>query len=142
MAADSRLAENDAGDPGSEATDVAVDPSRCASYKVGHHAHVIQAKLAWKTPGRPGKAMALGDGWAAIALDDGEELRRWSHDDDRIRELLTSAGGRVELRDYDVLAGPGGSILSVAAQPSACSVPEDGHTVSAVGAVRLHREDG
>ncbi|MEA2826784.1 MAG: hypothetical protein QOG43_1223 [Actinomycetota bacterium] len=102
------------------------DRDRCVNYNVGHHLHWIQAKLARRSPARLGRATAEGDGWVRLELDDGEELRRWCHDGDRLRELLATGGGRVQLRSHGVLseATGSGSAVSVAMESSPCVAPD------------------
>lgn len=95
----------------------------CASYKVGHTPHPIQVRLSQEQPWRPGTARRDGGGWVVIDLDDGERLRRWSHDERRLDEIVGSDHGRVVLRPKGVLVDSSGSgrVASVSHEASPCT---------------------
>lgn len=104
-------------------------PRRCGSYEVGHETHHIQARMSWEDHSfTPGEASVDGDGWITVDTDDGQ-LRRWTHDPDRLRALLGEHGPAVEVRSNYVLAVPhidaagrrsSATFISVAVAPSYC----------------------
>lgn len=103
-------------------------PKRCGSYEVGHETHHIQARMSWEDHSfTPGRATVDGDGWITVDTDDGQ-LRRWTHDPDRLRAVLGEHGPAVEVRSNYVLAVPhidaagrrSSVFISVAMAPSCC----------------------
>jgi len=88
-----------------------VDWKRCALYTPGHHVHLIQAKLA--RDGDPagyrhGTVMLVqDDGWITVNTD-GEDIRLWNHDPERVRSCARESGGQVGLPGWNLLHAPHG----------------------------------
>lgn len=104
-------------------------PVRCGSYTPGHEIHVIQARLSWESPPIAlGTATVEPDGWVAITLDSGEELRRWIHEPVCLAQHLELTKGRVELRVHRVLAvesRSGHRLFCLAEEPTPCPSPDE-----------------
>jgi hypothetical protein len=106
-----------------------IDHTICALYKPGHRPHFIQAKLSWQgdpAKYRSGTLVSVDDdGWITVEVD-GETVRVWNHDPVRARHLIESSGGRVVLRDPQILATPsanGNYLFSIADAATACMPP-------------------
>ncbi|MGQ0831180.1 MAG: hypothetical protein ACT4OV_05830 [Microthrixaceae bacterium] len=103
-------------------------PLRCGSYRRGHEAHWVQAKVSNEAGHfRHGTATVDADGWITIVLNDGTHLRKWTHDPTRLAQLLDASGREVAVRHHGVLAVPAGGtyIVSVADEPTPCPSPEE-----------------
>ena len=69
----------------------------CWSFRAGHHVHWIQWKLARDTVTVPARLDRLDGEILVLVTEDGQTLRWWNHDRERVEAYAGPAGGRVLL---------------------------------------------
>src|SRR3546814_11092511 len=98
--------------------------NQCGRVAVGHEPNVVQLRLSRESPvDAHGIAAVEEDGWVTIAASDGDPIKRWTHDPERLGAALAAGCGEVELRVQGILAVPASgaaAIFSVAKTASAC----------------------
>jgi hypothetical protein len=106
-----------------------ISPSACALFEAGHQVHIVQAKRSWEADRasyRTGVVLEVeDDGWLTAEFD-GETVRLWNHQPQRLGRAVQDAGPWVGLTRYSLLHVPhtGGSYcFSVTGGPSACKGP-------------------
>lgn len=101
----------------------------CGSYRLGHTPHYIQAKLSLQDGAGARVSVQMGhEGWMTCIKADGEAVALWTHDPQRLEELLAVIETPM-LRSHGVLALPHGLnehyIVSVATESTPCPDPNE-----------------
>ena len=96
---------------------------------VGHNVHHIQARLSFERPWEHGRIIAVSpDGWIDIETPF-DVARRWTHDTDRLLEVIDELGSACDLREQGLLSWPiecpdgtqTCTLVSVGRKPTPCS---------------------
>src|SRR3546814_15156535 len=82
-------------------------PHQCGREALGHEPNVVQLRLSRESPVvAHGIAAVDDDGWVTIAASDGDPIKRWTHDPERLGAALAARVGEVDLRGQGLLALP------------------------------------
>src|SRR3546814_8059656 len=82
-------------------------PHQCGREALGHEPNVVQLRLSRESPVvAHGIAAVDDDGWVTIAASDGDPIKRWTHDPDRLGADLPAGCGEGGLGVQGILAVP------------------------------------
>ena len=73
-------------------------PKNCGSYLPGHMPHWIQARKGWEDRVNlplPGRLVSTSDDGTVIIEVDGEQLRLWNHQPERVAEAAAQTRGTI-----------------------------------------------